>query len=792
MNTPIYLCQPDDESRTDVSDVILMIANPDLAATAPGELTPDRLPSPAAAAPARPTPSSRPAPIPAPAAAPVPHPAHTGTPDTPASTADRDTLLAAHGHNPLALPTEAVDHDLITDSWAELDLPAVPARLRELAAAAHAVPASSANDLRLPWLPFDCVIPTQSGRAAEALLCRSRPGAPGAVVHNSLFPTWTLTLLEHGFEPVPAGGPAAAGGPALRGGLDPDALDRILTERQGRTAFVCVELSNNARGGYAAALADLRAVRRTAKAHGVPLVLDASRVLEAAYQVIAHEPEQHGREVWSVARSLLSTADAVTLSLSKDFGLDFGGLVATSDPGLARQLREEVALRGHQIGRTARRTLAAALADQDWAAEQVRLRMRNVATLWERLSAAGAPVLTPAAGHAVVLDVAGLPAFADHEDPVASCLSWIFRNTGVRGAPQLLAGDETAARPWIRLAVPVGMSEARTEETGERLAALFRTGPEPVRLVRVDGTDGAAAAYHPADALPQDVRASLHDGSRAADDNPGVLRDLGAGATHRVLTLPEGEVEVFEAGQGTPLLLIHPFNIGAGLFSHQFRALAADHRVIVMHAPGVGRTTAIPELTLSGLAGLHRAALRALGVHGPVHVAGASFGGLTAQRFALDHPQDTASLTLLCSSYKCGNRVGEVNRLSVVVGEDFDAVGDRVAAGDRSRFEQLLLRCESMDPQTGLRYLDVFAQEPNLLAVLPEISVPTLIVQGAHDSVIPLKTAHLLHGAIPDARYAQIEDAGHFPTLTHPDEVHGALREFLAAQESARTERKGS
>jgi len=86
-----------------------------------------------------------------------------------------------------------------------------------------------------------------------------------------------------------------------------------------------------------------------------------------------------------------------------------------------------------------------------------------------------------------------------------------------------------------------------------------------------------------------------------------------------------------------------------------------------------------------------------------------------------------------------------------------------------------------MDPQLGLRYLDVFAARPDLLAKLPGLTTPTLIVQGRHDTVIPLKTAHLLHGTIPDATYEELAEAGHFPCLSHPDEVHALLVPFLAA-----------
>jgi pimeloyl-ACP methyl ester carboxylesterase len=44
--------------------------------------------------------------------------------------------------------------------------------------------------------------------------------------------------------------------------------------------------------------------------------------------------------------------------------------------------------------------------------------------------------------------------------------------------------------------------------------------------------------------------------------------------------------------------------------------------------------------------------------------------------------------------------------------------------------------------------------------------------------VIPLKTAHLLHGAVPDCRYVELADAGHFPCLTNPDEVNRLIADF--------------
>ena len=128
-------------------------------------------------------------------------------------------------------------------------------------------------------------------------------------------------------------------------------------------------------------------------------------------------------------------------------------------------------------------------------------------------------------------------------------------------------------------------------------------------------------------------------------------------------------------------------------------------------------------------------------------------------------------------------------RLDQVVTEDFDHIlrhaGPEWLGREPDRLTRTLLRCESMDPYTALRFLDLFEAEPDLRAKLPRIPVPTLIARGRYDSVIPAKTAHLMHGLIPDARYVKIPDSGHFPSVTNPDEVNRLLRDFLAEQDRA-------
>ncbi|WP_462203455.1 alpha/beta fold hydrolase, partial [Frankia sp. CcWB3] len=779
-NLPLYLVQPTGGDVAPVADVILMIADPEVA-----RASEPRVGATAATTPRAPTfagvaPATAPVTVPA---EPVVAPTNAAPPDRSAVRRNRSTVLLAHGHNPVRIPHHLVEIDLITDSWAERTDPWMPPRLRELADRATARTHDDAGDDAgvAPWSPLPHQVLTASGRAAESSLCRAWPGRRGTVLHNSLFPTWLFNLVDLGFTPAPPL-PTCPGDGPFAGDVDLAVLGDELRRRDD-VSFVVLEPACNATGGLPMSLANLRGAVELARDNGVPTVLDATRLLDNAVLISAHEPGQRGRDPLDIAVDALRLAQAATLSLSKDFGVDLGGLVVTSDDTLA----EQVVLRGRGPNLSARTMLAAALADPGPMADLVRERVGLVARLRGRLTAGGVPLVEGTSAHCVLLDVSRVAWFAGFGNPVQACLAWLYEGTGVRGGPHL-SGDGTI----IRLAVPLGADAAFVDEAAERLVALFADPGHVVDLVEAGGgshfgvAEAAQARYHPVSGVPRDVREALDEGYRPLSANLAVMRAAAPGTRQDVFGLPDGDVEVLSRGTGPVVLMMPPFNIGAGVFAGQFAALSDRFRLVVVHHPGVGATTAAGDISLAGIADLYRAALDRLGVPGPVHVVGSSFGGLLAQSFVLAHPDRARSLTLLCSSYRYANRVGEINRLERIVAEDVDrlvAAGVQGAAERRAEYLEHLLRCESMAPHIGLRYLDVFAEQPDLLRRLPDIPVPTLVVHGRLDGIVPLKTAHLMHGAIPDARYHELPDAGHFPSVTHPREVSDVLAAFVSEVE---------
>lgn len=68
---------------------------------------------------------------------------------------------------------------------------------------------------------------------------------------------------------------------------------------------------------------------------------------------------------------------------------------------------------------------------------------------------------------------------------------------------------------------------------------------------------------------------------------------------------------------------------------------------------------------------------------------------------------------------------------------------------------------------------------PDVRGVLPEITVPTLVVSGSHDRTVRPALSRAVADAIPTARYVELEEVGHTPQEEAPDALVAVLRDFL-------------
>ena len=319
--------------------------------------------------------------------------------------------------------------------------------------------------------PFEHVIPTHQGRAAERILFEVL-GGPGKVVpNNTHFDTTRANVEASGAD---AGRPRhrrrdATRSPTIRSRATWTSRrwSALLAERAADVPVVMMTITNNSGGGQPVSLANLLAVREVCDRYGIPLFLDACRFAENAWFIREREAGMGDRDVRDIVREIAAVADGMTMSAKKDPMGNIGGWLAMDDDALAEQCRNLLILTegfptyGGLAGRDLE-ALAQGLAeaiDHDY----LRYRIRSTAYLGEALDRAGIPVVMPIGGHAVYLDARALLTHLDPmQYPGQSLAVALYEVGGVRGCEigtvmfgrQPDGSEQPASMDLVRLAIP--------------------------------------------------------------------------------------------------------------------------------------------------------------------------------------------------------------------------------------------------------------------------------------------------------------------------------------------------
>jgi acyl transferase domain-containing protein/tryptophanase len=447
---------------------------------------------------------------------------------------DRSRALSDFGFNPLNIPHELVEFDLKTDSWSQLEMPAIEAHMRRMHSQMQQ-PVSVNDSLRAVF-PFAHFVLTASGQAAEHIFFKAWP-KKGVVLQNLLFPSTIFHQIDKGFTPREAPHPEVFrlnSREQYKGDIDWESLQAQVTQDPSAIALVCIEVGNNAAGGYPFSMRRLGDVKALLAKHSIPLVIDGTRVLENAQLLIEQEKEYAGKGIWAVAREMLSHADVVIGSLTKDFCVNKGGVIATNDAKLFHRLQDLVDEERAGIDLIDKKIIALSMQNRRQIEAKVARRMEDVRLIWRALDERNVPVARPAGGHCVLIDVKRIPEFKAFEYPVASFLAWMYLNTGIRASAHSVGMQkQTPLNDLVRLAIPVGLKRDQIDSVIERLIHLFDKKLNIPELV-MDGSApqplGAVYAsykpirYHngvlPAATRPKKTRSSSPSEMDPAKDEP--------------------------------------------------------------------------------------------------------------------------------------------------------------------------------------------------------------------------------------------------------------------------------
>lgn len=255
------------------------------------------------------------------------------------------------------------------------------------------------------------------------------------------------------------------------------------------------------------------------------------------------------------------------------------------------------------------------------------------------------------------------------------------------------------------------------------------------------------------------------------------------------------------AGDGPTVVLAHCWTGCRATWAPVARRLVdRGHRVVLYDQRGHGESTIGTEgITIDRLGADVRDVLRALDVEDAI-VAGHSMGGMAAQAFAGDHPEEFAervrALVLVATTAHGLAVSARQARLDAVLGRPvvnrvlgrrYGVTFVRGSVGRRARHGHLTaIRDSFVATPADVRVTCLSEMRGmDLRRGLGGIGVPVTVVVGTRDALVPPRLGRALAEAIPDARLVELPGAGHMLPLEEPDAVADAVVDAARARQDA-------
>jgi len=255
-------------------------------------------------------------------------------------------------------------------------------------------------------------------------------------------------------------------------------------------------------------------------------------------------------------------------------------------------------------------------------------------------------------------------------------------------------------------------------------------------------------------------------------------------------------VKVTGRDDGPPMLFAHGFGCDQHMWRFVAPAFEDEHRVVLFDYVGAGESDAAaydPERygSLDGYAEDVLDVCRALELEDAIFV-GHSVSSMVGALAAAREPRRIGKLVMVGPSpryiddegYRGGFTRADIEELLASLDSNFLGWSSAMAPvimGNPDRPELGAELTESFcrtDPDIAARFARVTFMSDNR-ADLPEVRVPTLVLQCSDDAIAPEAVGDYVHRAIPGSRFVRLDAMGHCPNLSAPAETIAAIRAFI-------------
>ena len=247
------------------------------------------------------------------------------------------------------------------------------------------------------------------------------------------------------------------------------------------------------------------------------------------------------------------------------------------------------------------------------------------------------------------------------------------------------------------------------------------------------------------------------------------------------------QLQLIKGGAGEPLLILHG-ELGHPGWLRFHASLAQRYTLYIPSHPGFGESERLDWITnMRDLAGWYLDALDDIAV-GRVNVMGFSLGGWLAAEMATMCPTQFKKLVLVgATGVKPPS--GQIYDMFLEVAKEFIKTS-YLKPDETPEFSQI---CPEQPTPEQAEAWEVAREEacrlgwrpymhyPSLPHLLHRLrKLPTLIVWGRQDAIVPVSAAEVYHASIPGSQLVILDDCGHHPEVERSDEFVQRVQAFLA------------
>ncbi len=280
------------------------------------------------------------------------------------------------------------------------------------------------NETRQPKLA-NGLMPALKKRI-ESKLLSGKGNTPGScdsqfiIPSNSHFDTTQGNIEDKGMIPINLPCPQHLADDRdyrFRGDMDVDEIENLLENEGSRVPLVYITITNNTGGGQPVSIANIKRIREITDRFNIPLFFDACRFAENAWFIKKYEKGYSDKSITEIVHEMFSYVDGFHISLKKDGLVNMGGALVLKEGGIFTEKYPDfkggltdyqIMAEGHPTyGGLAGRDLKSIVEGFRVVVRQDYLdaRIGQIKRVADSLTGYGIPIIEPAGGHAVYIDM---------------------------------------------------------------------------------------------------------------------------------------------------------------------------------------------------------------------------------------------------------------------------------------------------------------------------------------------------------------------------------------------------